>query len=297
MEIPTNGEKKENRKCKADREDYQEPKDETSTIHILGPEQNEENILAHILIEMLTSTAKMVQVTDEAEKAAQLAYYCAEGAVEQANKSSALSRHAFLNAQDLGERLLKNLNYSSYHEVFQNWEDLPMGYETFQKILHKAETVLSIPKWKENVSRCPSCSKSSSQTDVPYQEKVNRMLGAVVSLYGHRTEEENTDTIPTTTTTIQMRGRSSSHHKQLEALRNEEHMGGTYVTHRRRSPRHSPLSGVDAVSPLVSEDELTNIKSVSRSPSRLSSPKFLNKSYGVSGCRRAPIVTQNIRRT
>ncbi|KAK6467654.1 hypothetical protein HHUSO_G34654 [Huso huso] len=61
---------------------------------------------------------------------------------------------------------------------------------------------------------------------------------------------------------------SLSHHRQLDTVRREEsNKGGAhYITQRRRSPRRSPSGGL--LSPLISGNEVSVLKPLSRSPSR-----------------------------
>nr|XP_042703569.1 uncharacterized protein LOC112060912 [Chrysemys picta bellii] len=73
---------------------------------------------------------------------------------------------------------------------------------------------------------------------------------------------------------LQVRGRDPSRHRQVEAVRLEEQMGGAFVTQRRRSPPGS----LEALSPLVSEQELSSIQPLIHCPSRQGGPgKFLSK--------------------
>ncbi|TFJ96423.1 transcription initiation factor TFIID subunit 6 [Platysternon megacephalum] len=77
---------------------------------------------------------------------------------------------------------------------------------------------------------------------------------------------------------LQVRGRDPSRHRQVEAVRLEEQMGGAFVTQRRRSPRRSPSGSLEALSPLVSEEELSTIQPLIHCPSRQGGPgKFLSK--------------------
>ncbi|KAJ1125383.1 hypothetical protein NDU88_003815 [Pleurodeles waltl] len=209
-------------------------------------------------------------------------------AAEQVNDSTedpramqalAVSKEVFLNAQKIGYHLLAQLKYSDFESLFKSQQPFPVGYQDFQRFMLECESGLqNQPSDEDTKFRSANCCNLCGLSLGPYDGapcKTENYKPAVAANVCFHDQDTGVDVAGSHQ--LALRSRSPSFHKQLEALRIEEHMGGMYITERRRSPRRSPSSGTDGMSPLVSEEEFSSMKPVSLSPSRKSSTKFLNK--------------------
>ncbi|XP_042327626.1 uncharacterized protein LOC121932750 isoform X2 [Sceloporus undulatus] len=220
--------------------------------------------MAELLVNTVANTAKMVQVSAEAQKTAQLTCFHAEQALGQA-------RLSYIAARGLAEQLLGFLSPPDYQGLFQVLSQPPMPYSEFCATIRRTENTLLHPVLKckpgFSVQREPSPdSECSCSPEDGLQSGIND-LQVFRSCCGQETEEDGIE--EEAGQSLQIRGRNPSRHKQVETVLLEDQMGGAYVTQRRRSPRRSPSAGVDGLSPLVSEQELSTIQG--------GSGKFLSK--------------------
>ncbi|KAH0626400.1 hypothetical protein JD844_001361 [Phrynosoma platyrhinos] len=224
--------------------------------------------MAELLVNTVANTAKMVQISAEAQKTAQLACFHAEQALGQA-------RLSYMAARGLAEQLLGFLSPPDYQGLFQVLSQPPMPYSEFCATIRRTENALLHPVLKckpgFSIQREPSPdSECSCSPDIPedgLQSGIND-LQVFRTCCSQETEEDGTE--EEVDQCLQIRGRNPSRHKQVETVLLEDQMRGTYVTQRRRSPRRSPSAGVDGLSPLVSEQELSTIQ-------QGGSGKFLSK--------------------
>ncbi|XP_078506669.1 uncharacterized protein LOC144766815 isoform X3 [Lissotriton helveticus] len=202
------------------------------------------------LVNLLLGAAKMVHLSCHAAEQVNNSTVDSQGV-----QTIALSKEVFLNAQKIGNHLLAQLKYSDFESLFKSQQPFPVGYQDFQRSLLECESGLqNHPSDKDTKFRSAKCCYLCGLSLGPYD-------GAPCKTANYK---------PAVATHV-------CFHDQLEALRIEEHMGGMYITERRRSPRRSPSSSTDGMSPLVSEEEFSSMKPMSLSPSRKSSAKFLNK--------------------
>ncbi|XP_062813212.1 uncharacterized protein LOC134292387 [Anolis carolinensis] len=221
--------------------------------------------MAELLLNTVVGTAKMVQVSAEAQKTAQLACFHAEQAMAQARLSYTTSR-------GLAEQLLGFLSPPDYQGLFQILSQPPMTYSEFCDTIRRTENTLLHPIFRSKpglpAQRDPSpdseCCSSSDNPELSYPKRIHD-LQVFISPCTHEEEEAEEEE----SHSLHIRGRNPSRHKQVETVLLEDQMGGTYVTQRRRSPRRSPSASVDGLSPLVSDQELSTIQG--------GSGKFLSK--------------------
>ncbi|XP_067325937.1 uncharacterized protein [Anolis sagrei] len=224
--------------------------------------------MAELLVNTVVGTAKMVQVSAEAQKSAQLACFHAEQATAQA-------RLSYTTARGLAEQLLGFLSPPDYQGLFQILTQPPMPYSEFCSTIRRTENTLLHPTFKSKpglpAKRDPSpdseCCCSSDIPEMSYGKRMND-LQVFISSCTHETHDEE-EAEEEESHSLHIRGRNPSRHKQVETVLLEDQMGGTYVTQRRRSPRRSPSASVDGLSPLVSDQELSTIQG--------GSGKFLSK--------------------
>ncbi|XP_078506668.1 uncharacterized protein LOC144766815 isoform X2 [Lissotriton helveticus] len=225
------------------------------------------------LVNLLLGAAKMVHLSCHAAEVNN------STVDSQGVQTIALSKEVFLNAQKIGNHLLAQLKYSDFESLFKSQQPFPVGYQDFQRSLLECESGLqNHPSDKDTKFRSAKCCYLCGLSLGPYDGapcKTANYKPAVATHVCFHDQDEGVDGVGSHQ--LALRSRSPSFHKQLEALRIEEHMGGMYITERRRSPRRSPSSSTDGMSPLVSEEEFSSMKPMSLSPSRKSSAKFLNK--------------------
>ncbi|XP_006011636.1 uncharacterized protein LOC102352916 [Latimeria chalumnae] len=243
--------------------------------------------MVSLMVEMLASAAKMVHTANEALQRAEHALLCSEDAFAQAKVAAVVSRQVFLASQAVAGHLIKCTPFEDYQEAFQSVPNPPVDYVTFLKLLQASTIDNEVPqmgsseklkqaKWKRS-HPCLFCNFSSGPSDEP---SCPRKYGSMLSHLGgpHTTRiQESEDETSDEDIKNDMRGRSPSYHKQVEAVRLEEHMGGAFVIHRRRSPRRSPSATADGLSPLVSQEEKSTIKPVGHSTSCHGSTKLVQK--------------------
>ncbi|XP_060112380.1 uncharacterized protein LOC132584505 [Heteronotia binoei] len=232
---------------------------------------------AQFLVNTIAGTAKMVQAAVEAHKSAQLACFNAEQSLGQAQLS-------YLAARGLCERLVGLSSLPDYQGIFQHMSHPPMPYSEFCTIIRRTESALLHPiqEWKPRVPTQRDLSPGS-ECSCPPDTSEDSFLGGIQELRLFRSpgvsetqDEDMTD--EEESRSLHIRGRNPSRHKQVETVLLEDQMGDTYVTQRRRSPRRSPSAGMEGLSPLVSEQDLSTIQPLICCPSRQGgSGKFLSK--------------------
>ncbi|XP_044870463.1 uncharacterized protein LOC123369168 [Mauremys mutica] len=236
---------------------------------------------AELLVSTLASTARLVHRAGEAQKSAQLACFHAGQALAQAGEVLSLSKQSYLQARRLGDGLLGSLPQPDYRGLFQCLARPPLAYEEFRAMLRRAESTLLHPIFQSTgppqsqQAPSPDC---HSLSGCAHDSTLGRTQasGPQGSPCARETDEDSTE--EEEGRSLQVRGRDPSRHRQVEAVRLEERMGGAFVTQRRRSPRRSPSGSLEALSPLVSEQELSTIQPLMRCPSRQGGPgKFLSK--------------------
>lgn len=230
--------------------------------------------MAEFLVNTVASTAKIVQAAVEAQKSAQLACFHAEQSLGQA-------RLSYMAARGLAEQLLGFLNPPDYQGLFQHMSQPPIAYSEFCSIIRRTENALLHPvlKCKPGFPARVEVSPGSECTSPPDNPE-DGLQGGFRDLRSFRSpcvsetqDEEGTD--EEESKSLPIRGRNPSRHKQVEAVLLEDQIGGTYVTHRRRSPRRSPSADI---SPLVSEQDLNTIQPLICCSNRQGgSGKFLSK--------------------
>ncbi|XP_069508115.1 uncharacterized protein [Ambystoma mexicanum] len=237
------------------------------------PAEDDPRAMERVLVDLMLGSAKLVQVSGEA---AQLVSDGTEDS--QASKALALSKEVFLSAHKLGRHLLVQLNYPSFEALFQSQQPLPPGHQDFKRLMLDCEAVLNNqPRDKSNKFRSANCCSLCGLSLGPYDGAPCKIKNHTAGIVGNICCHDHDDGLDAADRDpMEIRSRSPSHHKQLEALRIEENMGGTYMTQRRRSPRRSPSSSTDGLSPLVSEEEFSSLKPISLSPSRQNSTRYLN---------------------
>ncbi|KAM6452562.1 uncharacterized protein PHA67_018822 [Liasis olivaceus] len=232
--------------------------------------------MAELLVNTVAGTAKMVQVSVEAQKSAQLACFHAEHTLTQA-------RLSYMAARGLAERLLGFLSPPDFQGLFQLLSQPPMPYSEFCTIIRRTENALLHPVLKCKpgfpVRREPS---PGSECSCPPDIADDGLQGGLPDLQFFRPpcvsemDEDGTDKEENQSMLIQ--GRNPSCRKQTETVLLEDQTGGTYVTQCRHSSRRSPSAGVERLSPLVSEQDLNSIQPLICCPSRQGgSGKFLSK--------------------
>ncbi|CAM4566649.1 uncharacterized protein [Lepidochelys kempii] len=236
---------------------------------------------AELLVSTLANTARLVHRAGEAYKSAQLACFHAGQVLAQAGEVLSLSKQSYLQARCLGDGLLGSLPQSDYQGLFRCLARPPLAYEEFKATLRRAESTLLHPVFQSTGSPqsqqapCPDCHTLSDCahdcTLCRTQESGPQGCPYVREMDEDSPEEEEGRS-------LQVRGRDPSRHRQVEAVRLEDQMGGAFVTQRRRSPRRSPSGSLEGLSPLVSEQELSTIQPLIHCPSRQGGPgKFLSK--------------------
>ncbi|CAM4569698.1 unnamed protein product [Caretta caretta] len=236
---------------------------------------------AELLVSTLANTARLVHRAGEAYKSAPLACFHAGQVLAQAGEVLSLSKQSYLQARCLGDGLLGSLPQSDYQGLFRCLARPPLAYEEFKATLRRAESTLLHPVFQSTGSPqsqqapCPDCHTLSGCahdcTLCRTQESGPQGCPYVREMDEDSPEEEEGRS-------LQVRGRDPSRHRQVEAVRLEDQMGGAFVTQRRRSPRRSPSGGLEGLSPLVSEQELSTIQPLIHCPSRQGGPgKFLSK--------------------
>ncbi|CAM2114886.1 unnamed protein product [Caretta caretta] len=211
---------------------------------------------AELLVSTLANTARLVHRAGEAYKSAQLACFHAGQVLAQAGEVLSLSKQSYLQARCLGDGLLGSLPQSDYQGLFRCLARPPLAYEEFKATLRRAESTLLHPVFQSTGSPqsqqapCPDC---------------HTLSGCAHDCTLCRTQESRPQGCPYV-------------REMVEAVRLEDQMGGAFVTQRRRSPRRSPSGGLEGLSPLVSEQELSTIQPLIHCPSRQGGPgKFLSK--------------------
>ncbi|XP_053119771.1 uncharacterized protein LOC128330639 isoform X2 [Hemicordylus capensis] len=254
----------------------EDPQSEKAAQTGFAPRMSE--AMAEFLVNTVAGTAKMVQASVEAQKSAQLACFHAEQSLSQA-------RLSYVAARGLAERLLGFLNPPDYQGLFQHMSQPPIPYSEFCSIIRRAENALLHPVLKcmpgfparrdvSPSSECRPCRPPDNPEDGLQGEFLDFQCLRSPCLC--ETDEEGTD--EEENRSLPIRGRNPSRHKQVETVLLEDQMGGSYVTHRRRSPRRSPSAGVEGLSPLVSEQDLNTIQPLICCPSRQGgSGKFVSK--------------------
>ncbi|GCC29551.1 hypothetical protein chiPu_0007993 [Chiloscyllium punctatum] len=277
-------------------------KPETSASSSSFSPQSEESLI-RALVDLVTTAAKTAQKARESEKKAQLAFKYSEEVLSYASDVTDNAEQTLLTAKTLSERLVKHTSYLDYQQVFRSVSDLSTDYATFAQLLQLSNAgddfANSRLLKKGKASRygrseskrerlCFLCHSLSRREPDNFSQKRSQNIPQLGDNYEGMIEadDENTDEddlalgkdIHRKPQLTMSAGINSSHHKQVEAVRKEEHMGGAFVISRRRSPRRSPSGGLDGlVSPLLTEDELTTLKPLSRSPSRQGSTKVVYK--------------------
>ncbi|XP_075037534.1 uncharacterized protein LOC142098600 [Mixophyes fleayi] len=223
---------------------------------------------------LLVNVASLVRAAAHSQKAAQLTHRCLTGALTQASDAMNSSRVVFQATWQLGQHLLNQQGQAGSKEMFRSLPDLRLSYETLQRVLNKTEDALCHPEEQIHTMHTRECSPS---TMGGHPENGNNLV------------REQTVTEKTT------------HHKQLDAVRTEEHMGGAYVTQRRRSPLRSTSSCTNGLSPLLSE-ELNSTKPIAKSPNCKGSSYVTNKvihrercQHSVSDTEEPLVLTPNVR--
>lgn len=264
--------------------------------------KSEENLI-RALVDLMITAATTAQKARESEKKAQLAFKYSEEVLSFASDVTDNAEHTLLTAKTLSERMVRNTSYLDYQQIFRNVTDLSMDYATFSQLLQLSNAGDDVgntrllqkgkgPRYGRSESKrdrlCFLCHSLSRRESDSFSQKRAQNVSQLGDNYEGTIEadDENTDEeefgfgkdVYRKPQTSISAGINSSHHKQVDAVRKEEHMGGAFVISRRRSPRRSPSGGLDGlVSPLLTEDELTTLKPLSRSPSRHGSMKVVYK--------------------
>ncbi|XP_060137234.1 uncharacterized protein LOC118095513, partial [Zootoca vivipara] len=226
--------------------------------------------MAEYLVNTVAGTAKMVQASVEAQKSAQLACFHAEQSLGQA-------RLSYMAARGLAERLLGFLNPPDYQGLFQLLTEPPLPYSEFCTIIRRTENALLHPVLKCKpgfpARREPSpCSEFTCPETSAVGPEPCAAPGSPLPSFPFLPQQDEGCTEEEEGLSLQIRGRNPSRHKQVETVLLEDQMG--YVTQRR--PRRSPSAGVEGLSPLVSEQDLSTIQPLICCPSR-QGDKFLSK--------------------
>ncbi|KAJ6653399.1 hypothetical protein lerEdw1_009300 [Lerista edwardsae] len=223
----------------------EDPQPERATQAGFAPRISE--AMAAFLVNTVASTAKIVQAAVEAQKSAQLACFHAEQSLGQA-------RLSYMAARGLAEQLLGFLNPPDYQGLFQHMSQPPIAYSEFCSIIRRTENALLHPvlKCKPGFPARRKASPGSERTSPPDNPE-DGLQGGFRDLRSFRS--------PCVSETV-------------ETVLLEDQIGGTYVTHRRRSPRRSPSADI---SPLVSEQDLDTIQPLICSSRQGGSGKFLSK--------------------
>ncbi|XP_007904834.1 uncharacterized protein LOC103187233 [Callorhinchus milii] len=260
-----------------------EPSASSSSSNFWPP--NEESLI-RLLVDLVTTAASTAQKARESENKAQLAFKYSEEVLSFASDVTDHAQRTLLTAKALSDKLLKHTSYLDYQQVFCSVPNLSTDYTTFLKVLQASKA----GDEKGNTQLCPKKGKGGSRHSRSESRRRDRVCGVQCEC-AHRDSEshsqkrsqclarlgdnyegtieaddENTDdedcklgkdTHHRKCQSDMGARKTSSHHKQVETVRKEEHMGGAYVLHRRRSPSDG-LAGM--ASPLLTEDELTTIR-------------------------------------
>nr|XP_048710589.1 uncharacterized protein LOC125638616 isoform X2 [Caretta caretta] len=211
---------------------------------------------AELLVSTLANTARLVHRAGEAYKSAQLACFHAGQVLAQAGEVLSLSKQSYLQARCLGDGLLGSLPQSDYQGLFRCLARPPLAYEEFKATLRRAESIQAAPM----TAPCAG-PRSPGPRDAPMSGRWTRTARRR-RRGGHCRSE---DVTPPATDRWRPCGWRTR-------------WGGAFVTQRRRSPRRSPSGGLEGLSPLVSEQELSTIQPLIHCPSRQGGPgKFLSK--------------------
>ncbi|XP_043942259.1 uncharacterized protein LOC122813803 [Protopterus annectens] len=273
--------------------------------------------LAHMLVDLMISSAKMAETCGTTFQQSEDALQCTVDAVSQARAAMSTSNLLLCSIQMMAKQLLKLTPYSDFREVFSCIPHLPVDYDTFQRLMnittHDGASISGLQPDKtlltktERLHRCNTChslypvtedSKDSpefSSADLSHKSACHKISCSKVDddvtdevegrprkeMFGkstsyHKQNNDSTDEEKEKPRKERLR-RSSSHHKQVDVVRKEEHMGGAYVTHRRRSPLRSPFGNIEGLSPLVSDIKVSTPKPTSCSPSSQGTVKYINK--------------------
>ncbi|XP_075687024.1 uncharacterized protein LOC142656053 [Rhinoderma darwinii] len=198
----------------------------------------------HDLNRLMKDAARLVQTASESQKTAELAHHYMGEALRRTSEVLDGSRMLFQASCRFGNHLLNQKDQTGYRALLQRHPELRTSYGTLLGAINNTEDVLSHVKIQRDEIHPSGQFLSENGDEAARSLSVNE---------------------------------KKSHHKQLETVRNEEQMGGAFLTQRRRSPRHSPSSCVDGLSPLLSEEELNTIQPIAQSPRSKGSSRFTNK--------------------
>ncbi|XP_059586371.1 uncharacterized protein LOC109283116 isoform X1 [Alligator mississippiensis] len=192
--------------------------------------------------ELAAAVSSTVACAAQALRAAGLAHKAAQVSRSQAGEALAQARLSYHQARRLGD----GLGPAAAPRARR-----PPGPRS-SEALRLAESVMLCPDAAAPSSTltCPCCGTPAS--GAAWLAMSCRSL--------EQDDDDDEDDLEDDEDEEGLRGRDPSHHRQVEALRREDRLGGPYLTRRRRSPRRSASGLLEGLSPLVSEQDLSTIQ-------------------------------------